>query len=83
MSDFNELTLWNEVVAKWGEYGAHADVLRHLMTEHQRLKDRLGKESVLAHQLAQALREHIHLNDQQSLRMATLALNDWEEAHRA
>jgi hypothetical protein len=35
---FNELTLLADVVERWGQYGAHAEVLAELIAENERLR---------------------------------------------
>ena len=38
---FNEQTLYDSIVEKWGEYGAHADVFRMMLAEIERLRAEL------------------------------------------
>ncbi len=40
---FNEVTLREEIVRMWGEYGAFVDVFDHMLGEIERLRDRLDE----------------------------------------
>ncbi len=40
---FNEVTLREEIVRMWGEYGAFVDVFDHMLGEIEKLRDRLDE----------------------------------------
>ena len=70
---FTEHTLLADIIAKWGDYGAHADVFRSMLAEIERLR-------AAGDALAEAL--HGWCNGMDAFTDDWERLRVWQEARR-